>query len=55
MRPVDLSTIKSRPTKWDIARVMLVLVLASMPVLGISVDVLGLVPQSTTSVVSHRL
>jgi len=50
-RYADLSTIKSRPTMWDIARVMLVLVLASMPILGISVDVFGLVSQSTTSVV----
>ena len=29
----------------------MVLLLASMPILGISVDVFGLVPQSTTSVV----
>jgi|EndMetStandDraft_6_1072998.scaffolds.fasta_scaffold01359_5 hypothetical protein len=49
-RYADLSTIQRRPTKWDIARVMLVLVLASMPILGISVDVSGLVSQSTTSV-----
>jgi hypothetical protein len=50
-RYADLSTIKSRPTKWDIARIVLVLVLASMPILGISLDVFGLVSQSTTSVV----
>jgi hypothetical protein len=49
-RYADLSTIQRRPTKWDIARVTLVLVLASMPILGISVDVSGLVSQSTTSV-----
>lgn len=49
-RYVDLGTGPSRPTKWDIARVGLILLLASMPILGISVDVLGVVPQSTTSV-----
>ncbi len=40
-----------RPSKWAISRVLLVLLLASMPILGISVDVFGLVSQSTTSVV----
>jgi hypothetical protein len=50
-RYADLSTIQRKPTKWDIARIMLVLLLASMPILGISVDVFGLVSQSTTSVV----
>ena len=50
-RYVDLRHIQRPPTRWDIARVVLVLVLASMPILGISVDVFGLVPQSTTSVV----
>jgi hypothetical protein len=38
------------PTVWEIARILLVLLLASMPILGISVDVLGIVPQSTTSI-----
>jgi hypothetical protein len=50
-RYADLSTIQRNPTKWDIARVMLVLLLASIPILGISVDVFGLVSQSITSVV----
>ncbi|SEH65216.1 hypothetical protein SAMN04489835_2482 [Mycolicibacterium rutilum] len=50
-RYVDLAAIQARPTKWDIARVLLVLALASMPILGISVDVFGLVPQHVTSVV----
>ena len=49
-RYVDLRNIQRPPTKWDIARVLLVLALASMPILGISVDVFGLVSQSTTSV-----
>ena len=44
-------TVSNRPSKWVIARLLLVLVLASMPILGISVDVSGLVSQGTTSVV----
>ena len=44
-------SVNNRPSKWAIARVMLVLLLASMPILGISVDVFGLVSQSTTSIV----
>ena len=44
-------TVAHRPSKWLAARVMLVLLLASMPILGISVDVFGLVSQSTTSIV----
>lgn len=39
-----------RPSTWLIARVALVLLLASMPILAISVDVFGLVAQSTTTV-----
>ncbi|GAT12826.1 uncharacterized protein RMCN_5959 [Mycolicibacterium novocastrense] len=50
-RYLDLSTVKKPPTKWDVARLFLVLLLASMPILGISVDVFGLVPQNVTSVV----
>jgi hypothetical protein len=50
-RYVDVRTIQRPPSKWEIARVVFVLVLASMPILGISVDVFGLVPQATTSVV----
>ncbi|HET6734708.1 hypothetical protein [Mycobacterium sp.] len=49
-RYADLSTIQRKPTKWEIARMGLVMLLASMPILGISVDVSGLVSQSTTSV-----
>jgi hypothetical protein len=49
-RYADLSKIESRPTKWAIARLLLVLVLAAMPILGISFDVAGLVPQNITSI-----
>jgi hypothetical protein len=49
-RYADLSKIQRPPTKWELARLALVLLLASMPILGISVDVSGLVSQSTTSV-----
>ncbi len=44
-------SVNNRPSRWAIARVMLVLLLASMPILGISVDVFGLVSQGTTSIV----
>jgi hypothetical protein len=44
-------TVGQRPTKWLVARVMLILVLAAMPILAIPVEVFGLVSQSTTSVV----
>ncbi|KUI20292.1 hypothetical protein AU193_17340 [Mycobacterium sp. GA-1285] len=50
-RYLDLSTVKKPPTRWDVARLLLVMLLASMPILGISVDVFGLVPQNVTSVV----
>jgi hypothetical protein len=49
-RYVDLRATPKPPTKWEIARMALVLLLASMPILGISVDVSGLVSQGTTSV-----
>lgn len=49
-RYADLSDVQSKPSVWGIARVLLVLLLASMPILGISADVFGLVPQSTTSI-----
>ena len=50
-RYADLSTVeRGRPTKWELARMALILVLASMPILGISVDVSGLVSQGTTSI-----
>jgi hypothetical protein len=44
-------TVSNRPSNWVIARILLILLLASMPILGISVDVFGLVSQDTTSVV----
>ncbi len=51
-RYADLNKVETKPpTKWELARLTLVLVLASMPILGISVDVFGLVSQATTSVV----
>lgn len=50
-RYADLSTLPSRPTKWVIGRVALILVLAGMPILGIVADVFGVIPQSVTSVV----
>jgi hypothetical protein len=49
-RYADLSTIQRKPTKWEIARIGLVLLLASMPILAIPVEVSGLVPQSASSV-----
>src|SRR5690242_3012646 len=51
-RYVDLKSVKTAPpSAWEIARMALVLLLASMPILGISVDVSGLVSQGTTSIV----
>ena len=50
-RYADLSAVQGgRPGRWDIARLALILSLASMPILGISVDVSGLVSQGTTSI-----
>src|ERR1700759_5066606 len=50
-RYVDLKTAKTAPpSAGEIARMALVLLLASMPILGISVDVSGLVSQATTSI-----
>lgn len=50
-RYADLSSVTGgRPGAWDLVRMALVLLLASMPILGISVDVSGLVSQGTTSV-----
>lgn len=67
MRPVrhqpdpDAETMRSQaiqapsaditPGGWDKARLLLVLLLAAMPIMGISVDVFDLVPQNVTSVV----
>jgi hypothetical protein len=44
-------TVSSRPGKWAVARVLLVLLIAAMPILAIPVEVFGLVSQSTTSIV----
>jgi hypothetical protein len=44
-------TTSNRPTKWAIARVLLVLLIAAMPILAIPVEVFGLVSQGTTSIV----
>lgn len=55
-RYADLNSVTDGPpSRWQIARILLVLLLASMPILGISVDVFGLVPQSITSVVTIAL
>jgi len=51
-RYLDLSKLEAKPpTKWELARIALVLLLASMPILAIPADVSGLIPQSTSSVV----
>jgi hypothetical protein len=50
-RYVDLSKRAVKPpTKWELARLALILLLASMPILAIPADVSGLVSQSTSSV-----
>jgi hypothetical protein len=54
-RYADLSTIQRKPTKWDIARVALVMALASMPILAISVEVFGLASQSAITMVTIAL
>ena len=54
-RYADLSKIQRPPGKWEIARMMLVLLLASMPILAISVDVFGLASQSTITMVTIAL
>jgi hypothetical protein len=43
-------TVQTKPSNWVVARILLILLLSSMPILGISVDVFGLVSQSTTSI-----
>ena len=51
-RYIDLSKLEAKPpTKWELARIALVLLLASMPILAIPADVSGLIPQSTSSIV----
>jgi hypothetical protein len=54
-RYADLRKIRHKPTKWDIARIGLVLLLASMPILATSVEVFGLAPQSTITTVTIAL
>ena len=54
-RYADLSKIQGPPTKWEFARIGLVLLLASMPILAISVEVFGLAPQSTITLVTIAL
>src|SRR5215212_7369799 len=44
-------TVATRPGKWVVARVLLVLLIAAMPILAIPVEVFGLVSQGTTSIV----
>jgi hypothetical protein len=41
----------TKPSMWAIARVLLVLLIAAMPILAIPVEVFGLVSQSATSIV----
>lgn len=50
-RYADLAAKPSPPTMWSVARVLFVMVLAAMPIVAIPVEVLGLVSQSTTSIV----
>lgn len=54
-RYADLSKIQRKPSKWEIARIGLVMLLASMPILAISVEVFGLASQSTITMVTIAL
>jgi len=55
-RYLDLNRLEVKaPTKWEIARLMLVLLLASMPILAISVEVFGLASQSAITMVTITL
>ncbi|OBI80107.1 hypothetical protein [Mycobacterium sp. E740] len=49
--PDETARPRPLPGKWEIARLALVLLLAAMPILGISVDVFDLVNQNVTSIV----
>lgn len=42
--------VSSKPSMWAIARVLLVLLIAAMPIMAIPVEVFGLVSQGTTSI-----
>jgi anaerobic C4-dicarboxylate transporter len=54
-RYADLSKVKRPPSKWELARMALILVLAAMPILAISVEVFGLASQSTITMVTLTL
>lgn len=54
-RYADLSTITQPPSTWEMARVALVILLASMPILAISVEVFGLASQSVITIVTITL
>lgn len=55
-RYLDLSNAAiTPPTRWEYARIALVLLLASMPILAISVEVFGLLPQSGITLVTISL
>jgi hypothetical protein len=55
-RYLDLSKAEVKPpTKWEYARIALVLLLSSMPILAISVEVFGLLPQSGITLVTISL
>lgn len=49
-RYLDLDTITGPPSAWSLARMALVLLLASMPILAIPVEVFGVAPQNLTSI-----
>ena len=55
-RYIDLSKLEVKPpTRWEYARLALVLLLASMPILAISGEVFGLFSQSTVALVTVTL
>lgn len=55
-RYLDLSNAEVKPpSQWEYARIGLVLLLASMPILAISAEVFGLVAQSTVTLVTITL
>ena len=54
-RYADLSKVQRPPTKWEFARIGLVMLLAAMPILAISVEVFGLASQSTITMVTIAL
>jgi hypothetical protein len=55
-RYIDLNKAETKPpSRWEYARLALVLLLASMPILAISVEVFGLFPQSALTMVAITL